>query len=260
MLDGDVTDAVEAASLSFNRQHIDIYSGSWGPPDDGETVQGPGPLAAKAFEDGVRKGRNGLGSIFVWATGNGGPNHDYCSCDGFINSPYTIGIGAVDNCGRFPWYSEACPGTLAVTFSSGITGEDLEIVTTDLGGKCTKNHTGTSAAAPLAAGIFALVLEANRGVTWRDMQHLVVKTSRVVSADDKEWQRNGAGYMVNNKFGFGALDTSALIEAATSPTWKTAREQHICKSGVNDEKQDIPHGGGVTSKIKTYGCAGKSIR
>ena len=32
--------------------------------------------------------------------------------------------------------------------------------TTDLYGKCTKTHSGTSAAAPEAAGVFALALEA----------------------------------------------------------------------------------------------------
>ena len=53
MLDGDVTDAVEAKSLSLNPQHIHIYSDSWGPDDDGQTVDGPGPLARKAFHDGV---------------------------------------------------------------------------------------------------------------------------------------------------------------------------------------------------------------
>lgn len=53
MLDGDVTDAVEAQSLSLNRQYIDIYSVSWGPDDDGQTVDGPGPLARKAFTDGI---------------------------------------------------------------------------------------------------------------------------------------------------------------------------------------------------------------
>ena len=52
MLDGDVTDAVEAGSLSFSPGHIDIYSSSWGPDDDGKTVDGPGQLAIKAFEDG----------------------------------------------------------------------------------------------------------------------------------------------------------------------------------------------------------------
>ena len=55
MLDGDVTDAVEAQSLSLNPHHIDIYSASWGPDDDGRTVDGPGPLAWKAFQDGIHK-------------------------------------------------------------------------------------------------------------------------------------------------------------------------------------------------------------
>ena len=53
MLDGDVTDSVEAHSLSFNRDHIDIYSASWGPDDNGEVVDGPGPLTKKAFADGI---------------------------------------------------------------------------------------------------------------------------------------------------------------------------------------------------------------
>lgn len=55
MLDGDVTDAVEARSLSLNPQHIDIYSASWGPDDDGKTVDGPGELATRAFIEGITK-------------------------------------------------------------------------------------------------------------------------------------------------------------------------------------------------------------
>ena len=53
MLDGDVTDAVEAASLSFNRDHIAIYSASWGPDDNGQVVDGPGAMAKQAFIKGV---------------------------------------------------------------------------------------------------------------------------------------------------------------------------------------------------------------
>lgn len=54
MLDGEVFDAVEAASLSFNRSHIDIYSASWGPDDDGKVVDGPGKLAKNAFINGIK--------------------------------------------------------------------------------------------------------------------------------------------------------------------------------------------------------------
>jgi len=53
MLDGSVTDVVEGHSLAFRQGHIDIYSSSWGPNDDGQTLDGPGPLAQRAFKLGV---------------------------------------------------------------------------------------------------------------------------------------------------------------------------------------------------------------
>jgi proprotein convertase subtilisin/kexin type 1 len=57
MLDGKVTDRLEASALSFNINHIDIFSASWGPNDDGKTVEGPGPLAQMAFEKGIKEVR-----------------------------------------------------------------------------------------------------------------------------------------------------------------------------------------------------------
>lgn len=62
MLDGPITDVVEAQSLSLRPQHIHIYSASWGPEDDGKTVDGPGVLAAEAFYRGVTKVRSALAS------------------------------------------------------------------------------------------------------------------------------------------------------------------------------------------------------
>lgn len=59
MLDGTVTDEVEARALGLNPDHIDVYSASWGPDDNGKTVDGPGHLAAQAFVNGVRNGRKG---------------------------------------------------------------------------------------------------------------------------------------------------------------------------------------------------------
>lgn len=58
MLDGIVTDAIEASSIGFNPEHVHIYSASWGPNDDGKTVEGPGRLAQKAFEYGIQKVRD----------------------------------------------------------------------------------------------------------------------------------------------------------------------------------------------------------
>ncbi|VDK43806.1 unnamed protein product [Anisakis simplex] len=94
MLDGPVSDSVEAASLSLNQHHIDIYSASWGPEDDGKTFDGPGPLAREAFYRGIKQGRNGKGNIFVWASGNGGARQDSCSADGYTTSVYTLSISS----------------------------------------------------------------------------------------------------------------------------------------------------------------------
>ena len=55
MLDGHVTDSIEAHSLSFNVNYIDIYSASWGPDDFGKDLDGPRDLAKKAFSEGVTK-------------------------------------------------------------------------------------------------------------------------------------------------------------------------------------------------------------
>lgn len=119
MLDGDVTDLVEGSSLGFSPQHVDIYSSSWGPDDDGRTVDGPARLARKAFVDGVTKGRGGLGCIFMWASGNGGRAGDCCNCDGYTNSIYTLSISSATDRGQKPWYLERCSSTLATMYSSG---------------------------------------------------------------------------------------------------------------------------------------------
>ena len=82
LLDGSVVDAKEAEALAFGRDHIHIYSSSWGPNDDGETVDGPKSLAKEALERGINHGRQSKGSIYVWASGNGGKKGDNCNCDG----------------------------------------------------------------------------------------------------------------------------------------------------------------------------------
>ena len=45
------------------------------------------------YPQGATKGRNGLGSIYVWASGNGGKFEDNCNCDGYATSIYTVSSG-----------------------------------------------------------------------------------------------------------------------------------------------------------------------
>ncbi|NXR61868.1 NEC1 convertase, partial [Rhadina sibilatrix] len=258
MLDGIVTDAIEASSIGFNPEHVDIYSASWGPNDDGKTVEGPGRLAQKAFEYGINQGRNGKGSIFVWASGNGGRQGDNCDCDGYTDSIYTISISSASQQGLSPWYAEKCSSTLATAYSSG-DYTDQRITSVDLHNECTETHTGTSASAPLAAGIFALALEANPGLTWRDMQHLVVWTSEYDPlAGNPGWKKNGAGLMVNSRFGFGLLNANALVDLADPKRWKHVPEKRECiVKDKNFEPRLLRANEEVIIEIPTKACEGQ---
>ncbi|XP_064411557.1 proprotein convertase subtilisin/kexin type 5b [Latimeria chalumnae] len=252
MLDGDVTDMVEAKSLSLHPQHIHIYSASWGPDDDGKTVDGPASLARQAFEIGIRQGRKGLGSIFVWASGNGGRSRDHCSCDGYTNSIYTISISSTAESGKKPWYLEECASTLTTTYSSG-ESYDRKIITTDLRQRCTDSHTGTSASAPMAAGIIALALEANPYLTWRDVQHIIVRTSRAGHLIALDWKTNAAGYKVSHLYGFGLMDAEAMVKEAER--WKTVPRQHICVENTDRQTRIIRPEHVIRSVYKATGCA-----
>lgn len=260
MLDGTVTDSLEAKALSYNVRYVDIYSASWGPNDDGRTVEGPGKLASTAFETGIKKGRGGKGSLYVWASGNGGSKGDNCDCDGYTASIYTISISSASQQCKSPWYAEKCASTLATTYSSGSL-EDQKITTTDLHDLCTTSHTGTSASAPLAAGIFALLLQANPSLTWRDVQHLVAWTAEYAPLQDNPgWKMNGRGLWVNSRFGFGLLNAEALVNAADPANFTNVPEKSVCVVST-EEDNDLPRplvtGEEVIITMKTGGCRGQ---
>lgn len=113
-----MTDLIEANSMGHEPHKIDIYSASWGPTDDGKTVDGPRNATMRAIVQGVNEGRRGLGNIYVWASGDGGEEDD-CNCDGYAASMWTISINSAINDGQNAHYDESCSSTLASTFSNG---------------------------------------------------------------------------------------------------------------------------------------------
>jgi kexin len=119
ILSASISDADEASALNFGYQDNDIYSCSWGPPDDGRSMEAPSPLIYKSMLNGVQNGRGGKGSIFVFASGNGGAVDDQCNFDGYTNSIFSITISAIDRKGLHPYYSEGCSANMVVTYSSG---------------------------------------------------------------------------------------------------------------------------------------------
>ncbi|XP_069985058.1 neuroendocrine convertase 2-like [Penaeus vannamei] len=251
-----MTDLIEANSMGHEPNLIHIYSASWGPTDDGKTVDGPRNATMKAIVRGVNEGRNGLGNIYVWASGDGGEDDD-CNCDGYAASMWTISINSAINDGSNAHYDESCSSTLASTFSNGAKDPSTGVATTDLYGKCTKTHSGTSAAAPEAAGVFALALEANPNLTWRDIQHLTVLTSKRNSLFDAkhryDWHMNGVGLEFNHLFGFGVLDAGAMVALARD--WVTVPPRYHCQAGIYQTPRKISVNETIEIKIETDACA-----
>lgn len=115
--------------------------------------------------------------------------------------------------------------------------------TTNVGEEdCSDRHGGTSAAAPSAAGVFALVLSVRPELTWRDLQHLCVQTAVPISTDDDDWKKLPSGRLYNHKFGYGKLDAYAIVEAAK--TFKLVNKQTHIELPVATSKQPIPDSSG----------------
>jgi kexin len=157
--------------------------------------------------------------------------------DGYTNSVYTITVAAMDNHQSHPVYSEQCPGILFTMYSSARGGME-GIYTTDWKSGCTSRHGGTSAAAPLAAGVYALLLSKRRDLNWRDVQRISIENAVVVNPDDTDWKSNGAGRKYNHKYGYGTIDTYKLIMATEK--YQNVRNQTIFVSEQDKLSKPIP--------------------
>lgn len=72
--------------------------------------------------DHYSQGRRGRGSVYVWASGNGGPRGDHCSADGYASSIYTVSVSGAGGGGP-PGYLERCSSTLTTAYSGSETQE-----------------------------------------------------------------------------------------------------------------------------------------
>lgn len=209
------SDAATSAALAFRNDLNFVKNNSWGPSDNGRIWTMPS-ITAQAIADGVSMGRGGLGTVFVWASGNGGQANDRVDYDPYASNRHVIAVGAIDSQDRHSLYSEPGSSLMLVTQSDydlGTSG-DVGIYTTTGSSTYTGSFGGSSSAAPLASGVVATLLEANPNLTYRDVQHVLIRSARQCRPMDASWTVNGAGHDFSELFGFGAIDAGAALEEA----------------------------------------------
>jgi len=240
-----VTQAQDA-QVFLRAAAFDIMNNSWGPSLPYSYTPANWGTVHTALKDAAEDGRGGLGTILVFAGGN---DYGVNSPDLNLNTAnrYTISVGAIDRTGRVADFSES--GATLLVVAPGV-----EVTTTDRVGGLGDSDTdhvstdGTSFAAPIVSGVVALMLEANPGLGYRDVQEILAYSARQVDADadDAGWflnaaaNWNGGGLHSSNNYGFGLVDARAAVRLAESwiPAARTAANE-VSLTGANHTAGDI---------------------
>lgn len=249
-------DANEADAMTRDRVANAISSNSWGAPDDAGTLDAPAQTWYDAINLGLTEGRNGLGTLYVWAAGNGGRTVDNSNYDGQANYRGVIPVCAVGDNGIKADYSEEGANLLVCAPSKGTTGPG--ITTTDRTGTIgysTTNYTstfgGTSSAAPLAAGVIGLLLKARPDLRWRDVRLILAETARQTDVAGGNWVTFGTAptYHFSHKYGFGVIDAQAAVARAVAWTILPAESPRFSANSLGPVAIPDAGGGAATSTI-----------
>jgi subtilisin family serine protease len=203
-------EAVQEAFVEAVDAGASVISNSWGWGSGCETVPDYG-IFDETFTYAERFGREGLGSVIVFAAGNG--NCDIAN-DGMLAQPNVIAVAAVEGNDRRAGYSSfgvhvdiAAPTGLLTTdtFPGGYGsygGEDAWF----------EGFSGTSAAAPVVSGTVALMLEANPRLRARDVREVLCDTAVRIDAAAAGYDSAGS----SPYYGCGRVDAGAAVAAVAN--------------------------------------------
>ncbi len=265
----DVVDA-----MTRNVVEVAVSSNSWGLAIDGlgEAMPPYDYQWHDAVLDGVTRGRNGKGTVYVWAGGNGGYDDvDNSNYDYQANNRHVIAVCAVAADGKKATYSELganlwlCAPSgdeIAINVGGSLFWRYIGMTTTDLIGdggvnplsgfddyqnlNYTDNFSGTSASTPVVSGVVALMLAANPELGWRDVRLILAESARKNDVADSDWSlttpvSGQPQYHVNHKYGFGVVDADAAVMLAQG--WSNVGEQLVIEKTFT-QAIDIPDNDG----------------
>jgi subtilisin-like proprotein convertase family protein len=224
---GSAGSTVQIATQLRNQAEVDVSNNSWG--FSGLFADNFANPAFAPIRDALtfvaETGREGLGTVVVFAAGNARSAGDNVNHHGIQAAPEVIAVGAVDATGKVASFST--PGAALLVSAPGV-----NILTTDAAGSAgyasgnSVTVSGTSFAAPVVSGVVALMLEANADLGWRDVQDILALSARATDLANPSWTTNGAGtwngggMLFSNDYGFGIVDARAAVRLAE--TWEVA--------------------------------------
>lgn len=262
LLGDNQNDTRESQAFNKDNNVVQVKNNSWGPFDNPGVLGTIGSAPRVALQNAALTGRGGLGTIVVFAAGNGRSAGDQGNKDAYANSIYTFSIGAVTNTGALSYYSETGAQLIAVAPSSG---GSLGIATTDLMGDdgynrssspIPKDYTGsfggTSSAAPLASAVIALMLEANPNLGWRDVKEILLRSSTKLSPTSTGWVSRYGGNSAlapikhHHSYGGGMVNAEAAVAMAQGWTNLPAQVVPQTKTDLTDRSIPDNNSNGIT--------------
>jgi len=214
---GDGTFDVAGAARAFNElaDDVDVMSCSW-------TADYFDVIAA-AINHAATEGRGGKGCVIVFSAGNS-------NVEVGVTNPYStlenvLCVGSSNKDDKRSGYSNFGPSLDVVAPSND---DELDVVTTDRSGSPGYNDTdyaffgGTSAACPLVAGVAALLVSNEPGLTAAQVRSRIKDTATKIDSANAGYDATGHSDLyghgrVNAARALGAGDTTAPTVSINTP-------------------------------------------
>ena len=191
------------------------------------TAPNANPILENAIENALNFGRCGLGCVVIFASGNYGLYDPITQCPGIHYPANTISeilvVGANANDGT-RWFKIKCEIESSYGSELDVVAPGDAIPTTDLTGAAGykpsdyyMGFTGTSAAAPHAAGVAALMLSKNPCLAQEDVVDIIESTTKKVggySYTNTVGRNNGTW---NDEMGYGLIDAYSALTNTPTP-------------------------------------------
>jgi subtilisin family serine protease len=191
----------------------DIISNSWGSGVQYQVID-------DAINNAIQNGRNGKGTIIVFATGNNSGAVSYPA----NSNPNILSVGAMTSSG------------IRSNFSNF--GNQLDVVApgssilSTISNNQTASWDGTSMATPHVAGVAALILSVNSCLTAQQVRDIIEQTAQKVGGYSYTTTTGRPNGTWNNQMGYGLVDAYAAVQMAQSMGSTTL--DLMVKDGLDD--------------------------